>query len=67
MKRPKPKYKLGQVVQQFDYSGNEDFYAKVTDRRWDAEKQGWAYQFDLGFDCLLEDQMRPLTRKECGR
>ncbi len=67
MKRPKSKYKIGQVVQQIDFNGRRDFYADITGRHWDANECEWEYTFDLGFDSLLETQLRPLNKRERGQ
>jgi len=67
MKRPKPKYKIGQVLQQLDDDGVDgDFYAKVTHRFWETENGQWVYMFDLGWDQLAEYRVRRLTARERG-
>lgn len=65
--KSKPKYKLGQVVQQLDFEfEDDDFYAKVMDRWWNVEERQWEYRFEIGMCTLLEQYLRPLTQKERG-
>ena len=60
------KFKIGQVV--FDKNGDEIF-VKILDRAYDR-CDGWEYDIgDRAGDLIvmrLEEQLRPLTRREKG-
>jgi hypothetical protein len=60
MKRPKPKFKVGQVV---FHVRNAIIPLKIISKRWLPMDESWWFTVHLG-DEYIADELRPLTKRE---
>lgn len=62
MKRPKPKFHVGQVL----FQDNEGIYMFVETLYWDEDYPSYVYRGEKGY-AWPERTLRRLTKREAGR